>query len=423
MSTPPSSDRGGTPLVQALRAPHFPALLLSNLLQQFGGQIQLFSLQWLVTDLTTSRTAIGLVTTVQGVVVAASSPAAGVAADRLPKRMLLLIGRLGVFAGILVMVGLTQAGWVSLWHVFAFVAAAGLVASFSQPASLTYVFDVVGRERAQPAVALNSAGIGLGQMAGPALAGVLVASIGVVGSWLSAAGALAVSALLLLVIPIRGLPLASDRAPLRELREGFAYVLATPPVLLALIACSMAFFNGALFAMRPVFARHVLEVGSEGMGWMAASAGLGNLLGALAATLMPTIRRPGMAIALSMLAFSVCIFAYAFAFSLPYLMGVEFASGLAAQVWQISAFSGLQLSVPEHMRGRVMGILFTVAQLAQVGGVFVGGVADRMGDQVAMGLFGVIPITVLLGLIAFGHRQLARLGPETAMAHDDGARW
>jgi len=180
--------------------------------------------------------------------------------------------------------------------------------------------------------------------------------------------------------------------------------------LLTLVACSMAFFNGAIFALRPVFARHVLGVGSEGMGVMMASAGLGTLLGALAATLLPSFRRPGIAITLSMFAFSSCIFLYSFAFSYPYILAVEFASGLAAQVWQISTFSGLQMSVPEAMRGRVMGILFTVVQLAQVGGVFVGRLADQLGDQLAMGIFGAVPMVVLAGLLLFGSRSLRQLG-------------
>lgn len=414
MPSDPVRIRPGLRPLEALRAPYYRRVWLSNLLQFFGAQVQLFTLQWLVTDMTTSRTVIGLVTSVQGATVATVSPAAGVAADRLPKRDLLFFGRLGLCLGVLGMTALVHAGAIELWHVFAFAAGVGLLTALVQPTTLTYVFDVVGRERAQAAVALNSAGTGLGQMAGPALAGVLVAAIGVFGSWLCAAAALAVAALLLVGIPIRGRPGTQPRAPLRELREGFAYVLATPPVLLALLACSMAFFNGALFAMRPVFARHVLEVGSEGMGLMAACAGLGNLLGALGATLLPQFRRPGLSIAFSMLGFSSCILLYAFAFSFPYILGVEFASGLCAQLWQISAFAGLQLAVPESMRGRVMGILFTVVQLAQVGGVFVGNLADRIGDQLAMGVFGAIPVAFLTGLIVFGHRQLARLGPDTA---------
>lgn len=412
----PTTDPPRHGPLETLRTPYFGRVLLANVLQFLGTTVQLFTLQWVVTDMTTSRGILGLVISVQGAVVALASPAAGVAADRLPKRDLLIVGRAGLCASVLAMTIMAHFEWLELWHVFVFAAGAGLLGALFQPTALTYVFDVVGRDRAQSAVAFNSAGIGLGQMAGPALAGVLVASVGVVGSWLSSAAGLAAAAVLLIAIPIRGEPAATASHPLRELAEGFRFVLRTPPVLLALLACSMAFFNGALMAMRPAMARFVLDVGSEGMGLMAACAGLGNLLGAIGAASLPQFRRPGIAITVSMLVFATCTLLYSFAFSLSYILVVEFASGLVAQFWQISAFAGLQLSVPEAMRGRVMGLLFTTAQLAQVGGVFVGMLADEVGDQVAIGVFGVVPIVFLTGLLVFGYRSLMRLGPETAEA-------
>ncbi|MGH0030954.1 MAG: MFS transporter [Myxococcota bacterium] len=395
-----------------LGLPHFRALWSSSLLQFLAMQIHLFTLQWLVTELTASRTLLGLLIAIQGATVALFSPIGGVATDRFAKRSLLAGTRVSAAVLVLGLAALLHADRIALPILFAAAAFGGLISAMSQPATQAYVFDVVGSENTQPAVALNSAGIGLGQMAGPALAGVLIAGGGIVGSWTAAAAGLLLAAALLAAIPVRGRATGRRRAPWRELREGFAYVVAHPPVWLALLACAMAFFNGAIFAMRPVFARHVLGVGSEGMGVMAASAGLGTLLGAIVATALPDFRRPGLAIAFSMLAFSGCVLLYAFAFSYPYVLTVEFASGLAAQLWQISTFSGLQLAVPEHLRGRVVGMVFMVAQLAQVGGVFVGALADRVGDQVAMGVFGAIPMTLLIALITFGWGGLSRLGRE-----------
>ena len=410
-SSPPGASRPGP--FAPFRIPHFGLVWSSNLIHFFAGQVHLLTLQWLATDLSSSRTILGLVIAVQGIVVALGSPLGGVVADRTAKRGLLLGVRLGL-AGMVFGLGfLVQAGWISLWHVMVAAGLGGLLNAVGQPASQTYVFDVVGTRSAQPAIALNSSAIGLGQMTGPALAGWLITRVGVVGAWGAAAAGFVTAALLLIRIPIAGRPSGASRAAWRELREGLAYALGTPPVALALLACTMAFFNGAIFAMRPVFARHVLDVGSAGMGGLAAAAGFGTLLGSLVATMLPDFRRPGLAIAGSMLAFSTCVFLYAFAWSFPYLLGVEFASGLAAQIWQIASFSGLQMSVPDRMRGRVMGLLFTVAQLAQVGGVFVGQLADRLGDRVAMGIFGAIPVVLLLGLFAFGYRQLAKLGEAT----------
>jgi len=406
--------RRGLPAVEAFRVPWYGAVWSSNLLQVFAGQVHFFTLQWLVTDLTESRTLLGLVIAIAGITVAVTSPIGGVATDRFARRNLLILGRVGMIAVVSVLALLVYADLILLWHIMLSAVFMGLLAAISQPATQSYVFDVVGPERTQTAVALNSAGMGIGQMTGPALAGILIAAGGIVGSWLCALLALSVAVVLLLPIPILGRSEGEHRAPLRELREGFDFVIHNRPVLMAMLACAMAFFNGALFAMRPVFARHVLEVGSQGMGGLAAAAGLGTLLGAVGATLLPRFRRPGISIVVSMLGFSTCIFLYSFAFSYAYNLCVEFASGLFAQLWQISAFSGLQMAVPADLRGRVLGILFMLAQLAQVGGVFVGGLADRVGDQLAMGIFGAIPMVILLCLLLFARRSLSALGNEPA---------
>ena len=69
----------------------------------------------------------------------------------------------------------------------------------------------------------------------------------------------------------------------------------------------------------------------------------------------------------------------------------------------------MQMAVAENLRGRVMGLVFMVAQLAQVGGVFVGRLADCVGDQLAMGIFGLVPVLVLLAVYGFGRRTLDQL--------------
>lgn len=398
--------------MNAFSIPYFRGLWISNLLHFLGLQVQLFTLQWLAMDLTESRLLMGLILAIQGVTITFLSPVAGVAADRFARRNLLILCRLALTAIILSLAALVFMGAVGLPHLFAFAVVLGGLTAMSQPPSQTYLFDVVGRDQTQKAVALNSAGIGLGMMLGPGMAGMLIALIGVVGSWLSAAAGLGTAALLLLRIPVPGQPHGERRAPLRELVEGFRYVWDHPPLRLAMIVCALSFFNGALAAMRPVFARHVLDVGSEGMGMMAGSMGLGNLVGALFATKLPDFRRPGLSITAAMLGFSLMIVLYAFAFSLPYLMVIEFAAGLFGQLWQVSTFAGLQMSVSEQMRGRVMGIVFMVAQFALMGGVFVGGLADLVGDQWALGVFGAIPSLILIGILTLGRRTLAALGAE-----------
>lgn len=396
-----------------LRAPYFARYCLSTLIQFFAFAMQMIGLQWLITDLTPSRTALGMVGFVQGVIVAGASPVAGVAVDRFPKRDLMVICRVVLAVIILALMVLVKLDVIRIWHIILASVGAGLVEVLMQPASQTYVFDIVRRDRVQSAIAINSAGTGIAQMAGPALAGVVIAAVGVVGAFFSAAAGLALGVLLLWTIPIAGRRQegAGGSSALAELREGFSYVRRSKPVLLMLLVCSMAIFNGALFSMRPVFARYVLDVGSVGYGLMAGMSGVGTILGALVATLLPPMKRPGLAISFAMGAYGFGIFLYSFAFSFAYILVVEFFIGIVGQVWNIATFSGLQMSVPAHMRGRVISMVWMVVQLAFVGQLLVGILADAAGDQFALGLFGLLPTIGVALIVLFGYRPLRDLTP------------
>lgn len=399
------------PLLATLRVPHFLPLWISNLLQFAATYAQLVALQWLVTSLTDSRTLLGLVGFVQGVVIFATSPLAGVAVDRLAKRRVLAVGRLGLAVVALAVAALVAADRIAIGHLLVAAFAGGLFSSFMQPATQTFVFDVVGRERVQHAVALNSGATGLAQTAGPFAGGALLALAGFVGAYLSAAAGLLLAAALLLRVPVSGRSAAPPAAASwwADLREVLDYVGANPGVKWALVACTMAIFNGSLQAMRPVFARHVLEVGSVGYGSMAGAAGLGGLTTALVLALRPPLRRPGVVVVASMLGFSACCFLYAFAFSYAYILAVEFLSGVFGQIWMVATFSGFQMAVPEAMRGRIVGLVFTLVMLAPVSQLFIGMLADAIGDQLAMGIFGLTPTLALAVLLAASWRSLARM--------------
>ena len=120
-------------------------------------------------------------------------------------------------------------------------------------------------------------------------------------------------------------------------------------------------------------------------------------------------RRPGLIIAGSMLCFAALIVLYAFAFSYEYILAVEFGTGVCGQIWMVATFTGMQMAVPEEMRGRVMGLVFMVVMLAPMGALLVGMLADAVGDQLAMGIFGAMPTLLLVAILAFGWRTLREL--------------
>jgi len=379
-------------------------------LQFFSFNMQVLAGQWLALTLTNSRTLLGTIGFVQGGVIVVTSPIAGVMVDRFSKRNLLIAGRSVMLAIVLVLAALVATDLARIWHLVVAALGMGLLMALMQPATQTYVFDIVGRERVQSAVALNSAGTGMAQMAGPALGGALIAVGGVTGAYLSTAAGLLVGVVALAMIPVLGRTTsARERSPWQDLREGFAYVRRTPAVLLVLIVCSLSVFNGTISVMRPVFARHVLDVGSVGLGIMGTTLGLGTVMGAVVLSALPPFRRPGLAIAASMGLYALCLFLYAFAFSFAYILVIEFLLGVASQAWNISTFSGLQTAVPEHIRGRVVSMVFMAVQLLFVGQLAIGVLADAVGDQLALGIFGLTPLLTILSLVALYHRTLSAL--------------
>lgn len=401
------------PVVATFRLPHYARLWSSNLLQFICFQVLFLAMQWLVTSISPLRSAVGLIGFVQGGTIALCSPMAGVVVDRAAKRDLIVAGRFAM-AFISLAVGLlVWSGQVAYWMLVAVSVFGGLVASVLGPATQTYVVDVVGRERTHEAVSLNAMGTSFGTMGGGALAGVLVGAVGLVATYFSAAVGVLIAALLVIGIPTLGAVARAEgvRSPWADLREGYAYVRERPPLLLALLACAMALFNGAVNPMRPIFARHVLDVGASGFGMLSAAHGVGTFIAALGVMLRPPHpRHVGLLIAGTMLGYAIGLVLYSLGFSFGWALGVEVWLGFTGQLWNVVAIVGFQLAVPEAMRGRVLSMVFTLAQLGFVGILAVGALADAVGDQLALGIFGAIPTVLLTGLLAFGWRTLKKMG-------------
>ncbi len=370
-------------------------------------------MQWLVTGATESRTAVGLLGFAQGAVIMFASPAAGVLVDRYPKRRLLLLARCGM-TGVFLAMGIL-AFRMDTPYVYVLLAAAsiGLLVSFANPAAQTYVVDVVGHRNARHAVAMNAMGAALGQNGGPAMAGLMIAALSVAGAFFGLATLMAVSVAALWAIPATASP---PPAPSRlsmagSLVDGFSYMRRNSALMLVLLCCLMAFFNGAINPMRPIFARYVLEVGAEGLGGLSAAFSVGTVGTAALLMLYPPNRNFGLFIAGSMLVYALALLLYSFAFSYVYLLGVELVMGAASQLWHVAVFAGLQLSVAPEMRGRVLSIVFTFVQSSYIGVLAIGVLADRVGDQLALGIFGAVPTALLVLVLLFGWRTLLRLQP------------
>lgn len=343
----------------------FAALKHRNYRLYFSGQLisltgmwmQNTAQPWLVYQLTGSPLYLGIVSFSSSIPALTLALWAGVFVDRVPKRVLLLLTQmaealLATFLAIDVFLG-----WVQPWHVVIFAILNGVVNVFDAPARQAFVIEMVGRDDLTNAVALNSATFQMGRIIGPSLAGIFLALVG--PAWcflLNGFSFLAVIWALLRMQVQDAKPAPRIGSAVAQLREGVGYIWNDRIVrtLFAMVAVSNIFAIGYT-ALLPAFARDVLETGPTGFGLMGAAIGVGALTGALTVATLGSSARKGILLTAGNLLLPVMVLAFAASRVFPLSLLILFFAGLGFMTMNTTANTLIQTSVPDHLRGRVMG--------------------------------------------------------------------
>lgn len=371
----------------ALSIPNYRRYLRGQSLSLVGTWMQMTAQSWLVLTLTGSSSALGVVIGLQTLPVLLLAPYGGVIADRVDKRRLMvaLQTAMGVQAAVLGV--LTVTGAVRLWEVAVLAVLLGLNNAFENPARQSFMLELVGRDSLRNAVSLNSTLVNVARVIGPAIGGILIATVGVgICFLLNAASFVAV------VWSLVGLDrtLLSPSEPLRrargQLREGLRYVAATPqlgiPLLMMAIAGVLAYeFQVTL----PVLARGPLDAGAEGFGLMTAAMGVGAVGGGL---LVAVRGRTGLRpLTLAAALFAVVLTLVALAPSLPVALLALVLVGWASVSFMATGNATLQLEADPSLRGRVMSLWFVAFQgSTPIGGPLVGGLMAVAGARAGLGI-------------------------------------
>jgi MFS family permease len=405
----------------ALAVPNYRRYTSGQAISLIGTWMQMAAQSWLVLTLTHSSTALGLVVALQTLPILILGPYGGVVADRADKRkvMVCLQAMMGVQA--LALGLLTIAKVVTVWEIGAFAMLLGLGNAFENPARQSFMSEMVGPEHLRNAVSLNSVLVNVARSVGPAVAGLLIATVGEgVCFLLNAASFLAVIASLLTLdrralAPSPPTPRASG-----QLREGLRYVRRTPDLAVPLLMMALAGMLAYEFQVSlPVMARSGLHVGAAGYGFMTAAMGIGAVFGGL---IVAAVGRTGIAtLSLAAAAFGVLLALAALAGSLPVELIALALVGWASISFMATGNSTLQLTAEPGMRGRVMSLWFVAFQgSTPIGGPIVGWVIAAAGARAGLGLGAVTCVLVaLLGLLsirrlAAGRGLLARADPRPA---------
>ena len=373
----------------SLEVPNYRRYFAGQLISLSGTWMQTVAAIWVILTLTDSGVAVGLTTALQFLPMLLLGAWGGLLADRMPKRRLLIatqalmaIPAVGLFA-------VTATGVVTPWMVYLAVFAMGSVNAVDNPTRQSFVYEMVGPDRVVNAVSLNSVIVQAARIVGPAIAGVLIATVGV-------APVFALNALtfVAMILALRGMdpgrlhaePVA-ERAP-GAIRAGLRYVLATPELLVPLALMALVGTLGFNFqVVLPLLAKFSFESGAMTYAALVSAMAVGSIAGALVNGHRG--RTGPRLIAGGALAFGASALLAAAMPSLALEIVMLALLGAASVTFAATINSTLQLAVTPEMRGRVMA-LYSVVFLGStpIGAPLTGWLAQSYDPRIALVLAG-----------------------------------
>jgi len=409
--------RAGAQTFAALSVPNYRRYYAGQAISLTGTWMQMTAQAWLVLTLTRSSTALGVVVALQTLPVLLLAPYGGVIADRVNKRRLMVALQSAMGVQALALGALTVTGAVRVWEIGALAAVLGVNNAFENPARQSFMLEMVGPDHLRNAVSLNSVLVNVARTVGPAVAGILIATVGDGVCFLINSASFVAVILSLMTMDLAALDPAQPAPRARgQLREGLRYVrrspgLAIPLLMMGAVGCLTYEFQVSL----PVMASRGLHAGAAGYGFMTAAMGVGAVCGGL---LVAARGRTGLRpLVLAAGVFGVAVALAAAAPGLGFeLAALAFAGG-ASISFMATGNSTLQLGAAPSMRGRVMSLWFVAFQgSTPIGGPIVGWVMAVLGARAGLGLGAVTCLLVAgAGLLALRRTGGPRRRPEPAV--------
>ncbi|TAK01642.1 MAG: MFS transporter, partial [Chloroflexota bacterium] len=403
---------------RALRHRNYRLFFAGQLVSLVGTWMQAVAQGWLVLQLTGEPVWLGVVAAAQFGPVLVLGLFGGVIADGLPKRRTLVATQTAAMALAWILFALTATHVVQVEHVVGVALLLGIVNAFDMPTRQAFVVEMVGREDVGNAVALNSAVFNGARIIGPAVAGITIGLTDISVAFLvngltfSAVigGYLAMDAATLRS-PSRIVRPASLGAVFRDVAEGLRYVRSAPLVLMAILVLgAVATFGMNFSVIVPALARDVLDVGAEGYGFLMAATGVGSFGIAMAIAFGRRIRPAFVGLGGAALGLAELALAVSGSFELSLV--AMFVVGLGGIGMAATANTLIQVSVPDHLRGRVMGVYTMVfAGSTPIGGLVVGSVASAAGVPLAIAVGGAASLVAGLAGYAW-YRRIRAARPE-----------
>jgi len=383
---------GGAFMLRALRHRNYRLFFTGQTVSLIGTWMTRIATSWLVYRLTRSALLLGLVGFAGQIPSFLLAPFAGVLVDRWNRHRLLVVTQILAMIQSAALAALALTGIINIWHVLALCLFQGVINAFDMPARQAFVVEMVEkREDLGNAIALNSTMVNAARLLGPSLGGILIAAVG--EGWCfftDAVSYLAVIASLLLMRLVQRPHLVRERAPvLRELREGWSYVVGSPPIRSILLLLALVSLVGMPYTvLMPIFASEVLHGGPHTLGFLMGAVGVGALLGAVFLANRRTVVGLGKVLPIAAGLFGVGLIGFSLSRVLWLSLILLLLTGIGFMVNMAASNTLLQTLVDDSKRGRVMSFYtMAIVGITPFGSLLAGALAHRIGT----------PHTLLLG--------------------------
>lgn len=405
--------RFGKNTFSSLAIRNYRLFFIGQAISLTGTWMQTIAQSWLVLQITHSGAALGIVTAFQFLPILFFAPIGGLIADKFPKYKILFFTQ--VISGILaVILGfLVATGEVRLWMIDVLAACLGIINSVDNPARNTFLSDLVGRENLKNAVSLNSSEVNLARIIGPAVAGILIANVGISLCFLL--NGLSYLAVIVMLFFIRtnelypSVPLKKTRG---QLKEGFLYVNANPILKQSLIMIAIVGTLSYEFTViLPLFAQFTFHGDARTYAALTSAMGVGAVFGGLFIAGRKKITPSMLVITLFCFGGSILL-----ASIMPTILFALFAMiiiGVFSINFVTLATTTLQLESSPQMRGRVMA-LWTVAFLGStpIGSPIIGFIGEHFGPRWGLATGGFAAIFAGgLGMITMNTNRYKKITP------------
>lgn len=368
--------------IRALRHRNYRIYFTGLFISFIGTWMQTVAQSWLVYRLSGSAWMLGLVGFAGQVPVFLFAPFAGVIADRHNRRRIIIITQTLAMAQSLLLAALTLSGRITVGGVLALALVNGVINSFDMPTRQSFVAELVGRQDLMNAIALNSSMINSARIIGPAIAGIVVATLGEgLCFLLNGLSYIAVIAGLFAIKVTAATTAERGGSVLGDLKEGFHFVARTRPIAALLLLVAFVSIAGMPYiVLMPIFADRVLGGGAGALGLLLGGAGVGALGGALSLASRDRVRGLGRVVAISVAVFGTMLMLFSLSRSLALSTILLVPIGFTLILQMSASNTLLQAMVPDRLRGRTMSFYsMSLMGMAPFGSLLAGAVAASLG--------------------------------------------